>query len=285
MNKLTPNQNVIRPNIKIQDSAFTHLFRDPEYALKLYQDLHPETEQISKEQIEYVNLENVLGTQGYNDLGFMVKDKLLIFVESQNTRSTNILMRMLFYMAETFEVHLEKTGQNLDSKKPVKIPKPEFYLIYTGDKKDVPKEIKFSEKYFPNSKAIIEITIDVYSRESANDGIIYEYIRFTEIYKEQLNILKDPLLAITKTIDICTRENILAEYLTKRRVEVTDLMITLYDNDKLLADLVHDTKQEGIKEGLKNSAIAFYKSGLTLEKISEVLEIDLGTLESWINNS
>ena len=108
-------------------------------------------------------------------------------------------------MAETFEVHLEKQVKIL-TVKPVKIPKPEFYLIYTGDKKDVPKEIKFSEKYFPNSKAIIEITIDVYSRESANDGIIYEYIRFTEIYKEQLNILKDPLLAITKTIDICTRE-------------------------------------------------------------------------------
>ncbi|NLJ94302.1 MAG: hypothetical protein GX326_02220, partial [Clostridiaceae bacterium] len=89
MKSFNPNQNVSKPNLKIQDSVFTNLFKDPKYALKLYQDLHPEAKEISKEQIEYVTLENVLFTQGYNDLGFMVNDELLILVEAQSTWSTN----------------------------------------------------------------------------------------------------------------------------------------------------------------------------------------------------
>ncbi|NLJ94820.1 MAG: hypothetical protein GX326_04950, partial [Clostridiaceae bacterium] len=88
MKSFNPSQNVSKPNLKIQDSVFTNLFKDPEYALKLYQDLHPEAKEISKEQIEYVTLENVLFTQGYNDLGFMVNDELLILVEAQSTWST-----------------------------------------------------------------------------------------------------------------------------------------------------------------------------------------------------
>ena len=69
---LNPKQNLIKPNIKIQDSLFSHLFREPEYTAKLYEALYPEKGKINKEQIEYVTLENVLVNQGYNDLGFIV---------------------------------------------------------------------------------------------------------------------------------------------------------------------------------------------------------------------
>ena len=44
----------------IYDSVFTHLFRQPEYTLQLYQALHPEDTEMTEDQLQIVTLENLL---------------------------------------------------------------------------------------------------------------------------------------------------------------------------------------------------------------------------------
>ena len=66
----------------IKDSVFTHLFKEKKYTLELYKALHPESKDVTEEDIKPITLENVLMANMYNDLGFSVKDKIFILTEA-----------------------------------------------------------------------------------------------------------------------------------------------------------------------------------------------------------
>ena len=70
-----------------------------------------------------VTIENVLTDNLYNDLGFIANNKLMILIEAQSTWTMNILVRVLLYLAQSYH-----------KSRKVKMPKPELYVIFTGNK-------------------------------------------------------------------------------------------------------------------------------------------------------
>ena len=84
-----------------KDSVFTDLFAIPKYLLQLYRALHPEDQEITEENISNVTIHNVLLDQCYNDLGFLVGNRLLVLAEAQSTWTVNILVRSLL---ETIQI-------------------------------------------------------------------------------------------------------------------------------------------------------------------------------------
>ena len=70
------------PKRDIKDSVFTFLFSDLEYTKQLYLALHPEDTTVQADDIKLVTLENILAIGQYNDLGFQVRDKLILMVEA-----------------------------------------------------------------------------------------------------------------------------------------------------------------------------------------------------------
>ena len=124
----------IKRNTK--DSVFTSLFREKKYVVELYNALFPESAgTVTEDDINIITLENILMNAMYNDLGFMVKDKLIVLAEAQSTWSENIAVRMLLYVANTYNTYIEEHKMNLYSTKNVVLPKPELFVIYSGDKK------------------------------------------------------------------------------------------------------------------------------------------------------
>ena len=85
---------MVIPKRKIKDSLFIFLFQIKRYLLELYKVLHPEDTTVTENDIQIVTLNTVLVNGIYNDLGFLVRDKLLILVESQSTWSKNIVYRL-----------------------------------------------------------------------------------------------------------------------------------------------------------------------------------------------
>lgn len=96
------------PKRTIKDSIFTFLFGEPEYTMELYQALHPEDTTVKDSDVKLVTLQNVLANGLYNDLGFQVRDKLILLVEAQSTFSENIPLRMLLYLAATYKDYVEE---------------------------------------------------------------------------------------------------------------------------------------------------------------------------------
>ena len=65
-----------------------------------------------------------------------MKDKLLVLVEAQSSWSYNILLRLLMYFVNSLlGLIKEHEDGDVHSTARIPLPIPEFYVIYTEDKK------------------------------------------------------------------------------------------------------------------------------------------------------
>ena len=122
-------------NRNIKDSVFCDLFGRPEYLYQLYQVLHPEDTETQSEDLTIVTLSRIIVHEMYNDLGFLAGNRLIVLVEDQSTWSVNIVVRFLMYLGETYRRYIEKNDLDLYTSKKLELPKPQLYVVYTGDRK------------------------------------------------------------------------------------------------------------------------------------------------------
>jgi len=122
----------------VKDSVFTYIFKNVEYTLRLYREFHPEDSEVREEDIDIITIENILVKAPYNDLGFLVRNKLIVLCEAQSTFTKNMAIRILLYLASTYNRYIINHGLSIYSEKPLVLPTPELYVIFTGE--DEPKE-------------------------------------------------------------------------------------------------------------------------------------------------
>ena len=223
----------------IKDSIFTNLFGDSKYLLQFYQAIHPEDKDVKEEELRTITLENILTDDIYNDLGFIKGDKIMILAEAQSTWTSNIIIRALEYLVNSYRRYFTENGMDLYQSKKVSLPKPELYVIYTGNKKKRPERITLSEEFFQGENTAIEVTVKMIYDGRKGD-IINQYVTFTKILNEQIKLHGGTKTAILETIRICKDENILKEYLESRESEVVDIMMQLYDQEEIMR--IHDIR-------------------------------------------
>jgi hypothetical protein len=241
----------------IKDSVFTDLFSIPKYTLQLYQALHGDDAVATEADIEIVTIENVVLNQIYNDLGFKVGDKLLIFVEAQSTWSENIVVRVLLYVAETLQRYFVDTEQNLYREKKVTFPKPELYVLFTGKRKEHPELLTLSDSFFHGEESDINVKVHVLYDGQQGD-ILSQYVAFTKICDEQCKKYGRTHQAVLEIIRICEEQNILKEYLQNRKKEVVTMMMTLFDQEYNLKMHENDILNEGISQGKNTKGITVF---------------------------
>ncbi len=112
-----------------KNSVFLDLFQNKNYLLKLYKTLHPEDITATEDSLTDITIKNVLTDNFYNDLGFIVDNKLMILIEAQSTWTINILVRALLYLAQSYHEYFQHTRQNYYKSKKVKMPKSELMLF------------------------------------------------------------------------------------------------------------------------------------------------------------
>lgn len=234
----------------IKDSVFTYLFSQPEYTRLLYLSLHPEDQDVTEAEFKIVTLENVLSTGLYNDLGVQVRDRLLLLVEAQSTFSVNIALRLLLYLAGTYKEYVEEHKLDLYGTKPVTIPRPELYVIYTGDKKTVADTICLSDLYEGTGSVDLQVTV---LRGGTEGDILSQYVRFCKITDENRARYGSTQKAVEATLRQCAEENILTPFLASRKKEVQDIMTYLFDHDTIMDihdyNIAKEAKQAGRREG------------------------------------
>lgn len=234
------------PKRTIKDSIFTFLFGEPEYTMELYQTLHPEDTTVKDSDVKLVTLQNVLANGMYNDLGFQVRDKLILLVEAQSTFSENIPLRMLLYLAATYKDYVEDHKLSLYREKKVSIPRPELYVVYTGNKKDVPDELKLSSLF--EGDGSVELSVKVL-RDDGKGSIVDQYIAFSKIVDEQVKLHGRTDTALYETLRICRERKILKMFLDSREKEVVDIMTMLFDQQKVWEIELYNRREEGREEG------------------------------------
>lgn len=237
-----------RSNRKAKDSVFTNLFTIPKYRYQLFKELHPEVKGITEDDIEIVTLEHVLMNNEYNDLGLLAGDHFLILAEAQSTWSVNILIRFLLYLASTYKDYIEAKDISLYGTKKAVIPKPELYLIYSGNKGKKPEVLSFTKEFFGGNESAIEIKAKVIYGNNKKHDVISQYIAYCRVLDMQAKKYGRTKKAIEETIRICSDKDILKEYLEAHRKEVVDIMTQLYDREREMRLYVEEAKQDAAKK-------------------------------------
>ena len=263
-----------------KDSIFVDLFHQPKYALLLAKALNP-TMKLTEKDIEFVTLHSVLMVRPYNDLGLLVKDKLLICSEAQSTWSLNVLVRMFMYLAETYHRYIQNHKEmNLYGSKKVKIPKPKCYVIYTGQNKDCPDTLSLAEEFFTKTSPL-DLKIKVLKTEG-KENIIGEYIRFCHILDEQVKVCGQTKGAVEGAIKICQDENILSKYLEERKKEVQNIMSILFSQEEVTERYVYEQRMEARKEARKeerkNTALSMLQDKMAMDKIAKYTKLPLSRI-------
>ena len=261
------------PKRKIKDSVFTNLFQDKKYLLQLYKTLHPEDCDVTENEIADVTIRHVLIDADYNDLGFSVGNRLMVLVESQSTWTLNIIIRALMYLIQTYHDYFKRTNQNLYGSKKVNMPKPELYVIFTGDRKSIPDTISLSKDFFDGAEIAIDAEVKVLYQENEED-IIGQYIIFSKVYNEQRKLYGNTKKAITETIRICKNRNVLKQYLESKEQEVVDIMMTLFDDEQIMKAYAKDIEDSKERETERKTAERMIKMGkMTLEEIAQCVPL------------
>jgi hypothetical protein len=274
-------ENVVKRTIK--DSVFSDLFRIKKYLLMLYMVFHPEDGDVREKDLKDITINNVMTNKLYNDLAFTVKGKLFVLVECQTTWSWNIIIRFLLYLAQEYQEYFIRTNQSLYRSRKVKMPKPELYLIYTGNRGNKPDKISLSKDFFDGENIGLDIEVKVIYAGKKNN-IIDQYITFTRVYDEQRKKLKTTREAVTETIRICKDKDVLREYLESRESEVISIMMSLFDQGEVIDIYVANERSDAEEKKaietaeylIKNTALSREEianaTGLKLKKVNKIAE-------------
>ena len=239
----------------IKDCVFTDFFGRKENLIRLYRTLHPEDIAVSEEDLEEITIYNVLVDGLYNDLGFRVGDRQIILVEAQSTWSVNIIVRSMFYLSVTYQRYIDEKGIDLYRNKRMQLPKPELYVLYTGDRKTHPEEITLKNEFFDGQDVALDIKIKMLYG-TGEDDVISQYVSFTRVFDEQRRRYGSTRKAVLETIRICKDQNLLKEYLEEHEMEAKSMMITLYDDAQIMknhdADLTRTVTERVTKRVTKS---------------------------------
>lgn len=281
----------------IKDSVFRDLFGNVRYLRELYLTLHPEDTDVLESDFTNVTIQNILLDQLYNDLGFTVRRRLLILAEAQSTWTVNILIRNLLYLAQTWSDCIKETRQNQYGSVRLVLPKPELYVIYTGERKLDRSWLSLEDEFFDGQSPFLNVRVKVLHQQTGND-VISQYIGFTRVYQEQRKRYGSTRRAVTETIRICKDNDLLAEYLASREKEVIDIMMTLFDQEFLNEcygeEILRRGRQEGMQQGIRkgmqqgiqqqarNTALKLFRRGIPVDDIAEIVNVEAGTVQSWL---
>lgn len=244
-------------NREYKSDVFSMLMEDPQNALDLYNAVN-HSNYTDPALVEICVLDRGISLTVRNDAAFVLDMNLSIY-EHQSTVCPNMPVRSLIYFTCTLEDLLKDS--NIYGRKLVKIPTPRFAVFYNGDEEQPEQyELKLSDAFeHPVEKPEIELICRVYNINYGKNqellskcSFLKEYMTFVDYVRENLrkNGYEKLEHSIEMAIDRCIKENVLREFLIKRRTEVVKVMKLDYSFDRQLTLEREDSRTEGREEGL-----------------------------------
>lgn len=279
-----------RENREHKDSVFVDLFYQDETAkknlLSLYNALH-DTNYEDETIIRKVKIDDVLYKNFKNDISCEVNGLVLVFGEHQSTINRNMPLRCLMYVGRAYEQLVDSKARYRTTL--VKIPTPEFYVFYNGEKEQPLEQVLTLSDAFMNpvGENSVELKVKVININSdkAHEvldkcGILKEYSQFISTVRKY----SDEEGAIKKAIKECIEKGILADYLKRKGSEVENMLIAEYSYEEDMQVKLQEGIWQGRREGITLSADIFQmvkkNPDLTNVQIAENLGCSVEDVES-----
>ena len=280
-------------NRKYKDTVFRMLFSDRENLLSLYNAVMGAHYQNAKD-LEIVTLENAIYMGMKNDLAFVLETNIYLY-EHQSTLNPNLPLRDLFYISMEYQKCV--TNKSLYSTHLQKIPAPKFMVFYNGtDEVEDRVELRLSSAYqHLAGEPDLELKVLMLNiNEGHNEELMDQcrmlkeyalYVARVRRYTAEMS-LND---AITRAINECIREGILAEFLQKNRSEVKMVSILEYDKEleekKLRKAEYEAGLEDGRNAGLEEAIRSMHVSGCSTEDIARMLGKTIEEVSGILGNN
>ncbi len=267
-------QKRMRRNVK--DRLFRYLFEnDREALLDLYNALNGTTYQDAA-QLEIVTIESAVYVVMKNDLAYILSGTLSMY-EHQSTYSPNLPVRFLIYLAQEYQMVIEKAERSLYGTGQIILPTPQCVAFYNG-LKEMPEEqiLKLSDA-FENQKvrADVELTVRMLNINCGHNKrlmeecrVLEEYSEFVASTREYIQVENDVQTALNKAVDFCIEKGILKRFLLKNRAEVLGMLLEEFDAEKyertIRSEGWEEGREAGREEGRKEGTIKVNRLGILL---------------------
>lgn len=280
-------------NRNFKDTLFRKIFDNKKDLLSLYNALN-DTEHTDENQIVINTIENAIYIGYKNDISFVIDSELNLY-EHQSSVNKNMPIRGLIYLTELYKGYIERNGLRIYNETPVKLPFPRYIVFYNGrDGEPERRVMPLSDSYMTNDsnkdqepclelKALL-ININYgCNKEIMNkcqklmeysqlialirkhyDELVEKYAKLG-IHKSKKEIFAE---AVSLAIEEAIRNNILKEILRNNKAEVTNMLLTEFDEK----DYIEGVKEESERRGEQRGRAEGEKRGEQLTKIIQIIK-------------
>ena len=238
-------------NREYKDSVFSLYLSDPERLIDVYNAV-AKTNYPPDTPVEINTLTDVLYKNQINDLSFVLDDQVVVLIEHQSTINKNMALRLYMYSARVYEKITKQ--KPLYKRKQVKIPVPQFIVLYNGNEPFPEHEVqKLSDSFIVEQEnPQLELKVNIYNINYEVNAEIVQKSKSLNEYSHFIGKIKENLAdglvleeAIQNAIEYGINHDIMKEFLEQNGTEVANMLLSGWNMDEALAV----SKEEGFEDG------------------------------------
>ena len=307
----------LKLNRKYKDTLFRKVFNNKKDLLSLYNALN-NTEHMDDSLITITTIEDAIYIGYKNDISFIINSELNLY-EHQSSVNPNMPVRGLIYFAELYKEYIDQNNLLIYNERLVKLPFPRYVVFYNGTKEQPEEqELRLSDSFVqvpegeglkdtagteadktnkPSVEVVVQLLNIIYG---CNQELLekcqklMEYSRFialvrvksdmlTEKYKKEMKSVNKKEIfaeAVALAIDEAIRDNVLKDILSKNMAEVTDMLLTEFDEKAYIDGVKKQSYEEGEARGEIKGEEKLARLVVELKKRGRVEDIAKVTDES-----
>ena len=236
-------------NRNFKDTLFRKIFDNKKDLLSLYNALN-DTEHTDENLIVINTIEDAIYIGYKNDISFVIDSELNLY-EHQSSVNKNMPIRGLIYLTELYKGYIERNGEperrvmplsdsymTNDSNKGQK-PCLELEALLVNINYGCNKEIMNKCKKLMEYSQLIALIRKYY------DELVEKYAKLG-IHKSKKEIFAE---AVSLAIEEAIRNNILKEILRNNKAEVTNMLLTEFDEKDYIEGVKEESERRGREEG------------------------------------
>ena len=229
-----------------------------DWTLSLYNAVN-HTDYTDEEELYITTIEDVLYMGRKNDLSFLVRYDINLY-EHQSSINPNMPVRDLIYAGLLYDSYISENELNIYGPKVITLPIPKLVVFYNGlEEQDDEIILELKDAFPPETNpddADISVRVHMlninYGKNKElldNCQPLREYAILIDNFRKNCEIMPEKLAA-DKAIDDLPEESVIKPLLLQHKSEVNNMILTEYDEEKVMGMIRRDAIDEGIDMGI-----------------------------------
>ena len=241
-------------NTEYKDRLFKFIFGHPDnkqWTLELYNAVNG-TDYKDTDELQFNTIGEALYLKMKNDISFIIYFEMNLW-EHQSTYNPNMPMRFLRYAARLYEKFIATTDYYEYSSTLQAIPTPKCVCFYNGTKEQPEKQVlSLSDAYEGDGDIEVKVTmlnINYGMNKKLMEACkpLQEYAWIVDAVRKHQKEKMDLEAAVDASVDEMPEDFVIREFIIANRAEVKTMLLTEYNEEKVM----EKERQEGHKEGQK----------------------------------